>query len=197
MTADVALLTYGSEEVPLRTLSGAWRERIRRVDQYAMPAALESPVRALLVPMHVDQRFLAAETARIRAFVEGGGRLVVNGHVLYPFVPDLPPFVPLRAGHVEDYRISPLSAHPVWNGVDVPALTFRRGVAGFYARGWHALPPGGLAVNGVGREQRPADLVYPVGKGEVLVHAGNDLWSFADTDGSDRLATQLLAWTVS
>ena len=41
----------------------------------------------------------------------------------------------------------------------------------------------------------PIDLVFPLGAGQVLVHAGNDLLGFASEDrGTAALRTNLLDW---
>lgn len=64
----------------------------------------------------------------------------------------------------------------MWQGVDAAELTTRKGVSGFYARGYpQKLPAGAVVTTRIGREQLPLDYVYPLGDGYVLVHSGNDL----------------------
>lgn len=78
-------------------------------------------------------------------------------------------------------------------------LTFRRGVAGFYGRGYYPdLPPEALVVHGIGVDARPLDAVYPHGAGEVLLHGGNDLWGYAGDDTTAaRMTPQLVGWLLS
>ncbi|MGW5029356.1 hypothetical protein ACWEO9_31500, partial [Streptomyces albidoflavus] len=72
----------------------------------------------------------------------------------------------------------------------------RVGVAGFYGRGYQThLPEGATVLNGIGPHALPVDVVHPLGRGQVMVHAGNDLLSFCDPDRSTRhLGPRLLAW---
>lgn len=191
---EILILSYGSKEIPLRNVPEPWNKRIMRADQYSLQDVLTSDIRAILIPMHVDQRFLASRAALLEQFVLSGGRMVVNGHVLYPFVPELGLFKPLFRYRVDDLYIDSHAPHPVWDGVDIPALTFRKGVAGFYGRGYHTPPPQGTFINTIGPKKYPVDCVYSHGAGEILVHSGNDLWSFVSEDGSPRLALQLLNW---
>lgn len=149
---------------------------------------------ALLIGMHVDQRYLADRADRIAAFAQGGGTIVANGHMAYPFLPGLGLFQPLTDYALKDLVVSRVNPHPVWDGVDEQDLTFRRGVAGFYGRGWHEPPETATVINAIGASRRPVDFIYPVGEGRVLVHGGNDLWSFGGGDTTARLLPQFLAW---
>lgn len=69
-------------------------------------------------------------------------------------------------------------------------------MAGFYGRGYYLdLPEGTRVVHTLGRIGGPIDLVYPLGAGEVLVHAGNDLLQFSSDDrGTGALRGNLLDW---
>ena len=151
---------------------------------------------ALLLPAHLDQRYFGEIRPHIEAFLDGGGTLVFNGHVARPMLPELETFVPLARvdlAHLEVHRLVP---HPVFDGVDMTDLTFRRGVAGFYARGHNPPPAGAVALLGLGPDRVPCDWVYerPAG-GRILMHAGNDLWMYAGADTSAaRIVPQLCAW---
>ena len=97
---------------------------------------------------------------------------------------------------VEDLDVRRAAPHPVWDGVAVEDLTSRRGVVGFYARGWHAPPEGARILHTIGPAELPVDFVYRVGAGRVLFHGGNDLWTFAANTSTRRLTPQLLAWAI-
>lgn len=151
---------------------------------------------AIFVGCHVDQRRLATQVDRLAVYLEHGGTVVANGHVAYPFLPGLTPFRSLGRYKVEDLEVRRPAPHPVFDGVAVEDLTSRRGVVGFYARGWHAPPAGARILHTIGSAELPVDFVYRVGSGRVLFHGGNDLWTFAADTSTRRLVPQLLAWAL-
>jgi hypothetical protein len=151
---------------------------------------------SILMPSHVDQRYLMTQQTRLEAFVEAGGTLVLNGHVAYPFLKWLNVFEPVIARGLESLRIYPHTPHPIWEGVVCDEMMFRRGVAGFYARGSHPVPVGGVVINTMGPDRQPIDWTLTVpGGGRLLMHSGNDLWMFQHSDDSTgRIVPQLFAW---
>ncbi|MGX7743339.1 hypothetical protein [Rhodopseudomonas parapalustris] len=186
-----------------RTSSAAWAERltgldcsIRDVDLYTLDAALLGSADALLIGMHMDQRFLQANTALLDDYVAAGGRVAISGHIAHPFLTGLGPVQPLGGGSIADLTVSRAAPHPIWDGVALHDLTFRRGVAGFYGHAWHTPPDGAAVIHTLGPEARPLDFIYRHGRGEVLMHGGNDLWSFGSDDSTRRLLPQLIAWLV-
>ena len=153
------------------------------IDHYALHAADLARYAALLLPAHLDQRYLGE---------------VFNGHVAWPMLPEFQAFVPLPQGGLDQLQVHLVTPHPVFAGVDMADLTYRRGVAGFYARGHNPPPEGAVPVLGLGPERRPCDWVYerPRG-GRIFMHAGNDLWMYAGADTTAaRIVPQLCAWAV-
>ncbi|PZA11718.1 hypothetical protein DNX69_11385 [Rhodopseudomonas palustris] len=186
-----------------KTSSAAWAERlrgldcsVRDVDLYTLDAALLGSADALLIGMHMDQRFLQANTALLDDYVASGGRLVISGHIAHPFLTGQSPVQPLGGGGIADLTVSRAAPHPIWDGVALDDLTFRRGVAGFYGHAWHIPPDGATVIHTLGPDARPLDFIYRSGRGEVLMHGGNDLWSFGGDDSTRRLLPQLIAWLV-
>jgi hypothetical protein len=185
--------------------SGGFRE----VDVYDLPGACTDDVSGVYLAGDVDQEFLASRRAELGARVRAGLRLVVNGHVQLPFLDGLTRWRRADYRGAADLALTRVADHPVWKGVDPAALLYntrpgryspaeraRIGVAGFYGRGYHLdLPEGATVVHTLGRIGAPIDHVYPLGDGEVLVHAGNDLLQFASADrGTGSLRRNLLAW---
>lgn len=196
MAEPVVLLTMGDDEPPLLEHPVA-SGRVRALDCYDLGEAALERAAALLVSMHTDQRHLAGLRPTLDTFVASGGRLVVCGQVAIPFLVGLSSFRPLVDYHLEDLELHFLQEHPVWDGVEPEDLSLRRGVAGFYGRGWHQPPPGAVVINGLGPRRLPLDFAYSIGGGEVLVHGGNDLWSWGeDGNTSSRLLPQLLDWAA-
>lgn len=196
----ILVLTTGFEEGAAARLARApgMAARITALDQYDLDAACLAGPRALVIGMHCDQRHLAARAGLIADFLGRGGRVVASGHHAYPFLPGIGDFQPTPQPTLSDLMIHRLADHPVWAGVEGRDLSFRRGVAGFYGRGWHQPPDGALVVNGIGPDRRPLDFVYRVGAGAVLFHGGNDLTGYGGPgDTAGRILPQLLVWMIA
>lgn len=192
----------------------SWRGAPEDVDAYdldddAARARILS-ADALIIGGGADHLLLLKHRAALSGFVRGGGRILVNGQVVRPFIDGLAPWRKLEFRGPQDVRPHPVTPHPVWAGVDYRDLHYRTGVpgthsyerleeigvAGFYGRGYHLdLPDGAVTVTGIGQYRLPMDYSYRLGAGEVLVHGGNDLESFGDDRYSTReLGPNLVAW---
>jgi len=194
--APVLLLSTGDPTLPAN-LNGLPVAAVGD-DILAEPKHLDR-AQALLVSMHADQRWLQRHRRVLEAFLGRGGRLVVSGQIAHPFLEPLAPFEPIAPMKVErlDVRIEP-PVHPLFEGVAAEDLTRRRGVVGFYGRGGHPLPAGGRLLASLDHGRVALDWLLPwPGGGALLVHAGNDLWSYADDESSAaRLAPQLVRWLL-
>lgn len=193
-------LTSGHREADPKRLVAAARDlaAIDCLDLYGLDDIALGDYAAILLSMHVDQRYVSARAGRLDAYLREGGTVVANGHHAYPFLPGLSLFRPVPDARLSDLIIHRERDHPVWEGVDAGELTFRRGVAGFYGRGWHEPPHGATVVHTIGEDRGPVDVVYGVGRGRVLFHGGNDLWHSAGAgDTTARIVPQLLAWLVA
>jgi hypothetical protein len=166
------------------------------IDMYDLPDAGLSPFAGLMVPITVDQELLFRERDRIRAFLDRGRVLVFSGHLLRPWLPGAGLFVPRVIRSYHDYALRIVAPHPIFAGVTEHDLTYRRGVAGFFARGHNPPPahaevlvtlPGGEPVVYVDRQSTG---------GVILAHSGNDLLTYGigDDTTATRIAPQLLAW---
>ncbi|MGW0172402.1 hypothetical protein ACWDUM_01020 [Rhodococcus sp. NPDC003322] len=182
----------------------------READVYDLPDALSDEIGGVYLTGDVDQEFLAEHRDLLTAFVTGGGRVLVNGHVQRVFLDGLTRWRKLDFRSPADLTLTRVSAHPVWEGIDPKSLLYntgtpgpvpfdeleRIGVAGFYGRGCYlGLPEDARVVHTIGRTAAPIDYDYPLGAGRVLVHGGNDLLQFAGAHrGTAALRTQILDW---
>lgn len=169
---------------------------VRNVDLYELETLDVTSVSGLIVNGNCDQIYLERCKDVLTAFVTGGGRIAIMGHPLTDFLPGLGQWRKLQYSGPKDLAISAGSPHPVWEGVDPADLSFRKKVSGFYGRGYsQKLPENAIVTNYIGRHGLPVDYVYPLGKGEVLVHGGIDLAVFqSDPNTSARVYSQLLSW---
>lgn len=196
-------VTNGGDEDPLLCAAENFGDRVRPVDQYDLDrgglADSLAAYAAVLLPIHVDQRLLAERRPVLEAYLDGGGTIVVNGHVAYPFLHCLSPFEALDSPRVADFEIVEVTPHPVFDGVDRKDLTFRRGVAGFYGRGHNPPPAGAVVLHRLARGDHPVDWVYHrPGGGRVFMHSGNNIWMYLREESSAaRLVPQLVDWMLA
>lgn len=181
----------------------------REIDVYDLFEACTAQVTGVYLTGDVDQEFLSERRDQFDTLVRKGLRVVVNGHVQLPFLTGLSRWRRAEYRSPADLALTRVTEHPVWRDIDPAALLYntrpgrytaeereRIGVAGFYGRGYYLdLPEGARVVHTLGRIDGPIDLVYPLGDGEVLVHAGNDLMQFSSDDrGTGALRGNLLDW---
>ncbi|MDR0588045.1 MAG: hypothetical protein LBG61_03600 [Burkholderiales bacterium] len=152
--------------------------------------------KAILIPSHINQRALIPFAPFMERFLNRGGVLVFNGHLVYPVIPGLSSFVPAQGGRLEDLIVERVNNHPIFEGVNVDDLSFRRGVAGFYGRGSNPPPSGALILHRLKKDGSVIDWVWhrPEG-GVIFMHTGNPMWMFVNDDTSAaRIAPRLLVW---
>lgn len=138
---------------------------------------------AVIVGSHADQIALVRHRTGLERYLNQGGLLIWNGAIAHSPLPELSPFVPLPVRNLAHLTVTQLTAHPLFSQVPSEALTFRKGVAGFWGRGHNPSPPGAQLLNGLGPRphEHPIDWYWarPQG-GALLMHAGNDLFTYAD-----------------
>lgn len=153
----------------------------------------------ILIEAHIDQRALLAHRDALQRHLDNGGTLVFNGHLVYPLFEGLESFRVAAGRGVKDLEVERVNPHPVFAGVDCQDLSFRRGVAGFYARGANPPPPGAVVLHRLRADGSPCDWVWqrPQG-GQLFMHGGNNLWMYInDKTSAARIAPQLLNWVHS
>lgn len=165
------------------------------IDLYDLPDADIRCYAGMVVPGLADQEFLTRHREIIRRWLDGGRVLAFSGQIFRLWLPGARPFVPSRIRSFHDYAVRIAASHPVFEGVREDDLTWRRGVAGFFARGWHPPPTGSKVIVRLATGD-PVVYVDRVScRGTLFVHAGNEILGYAGaSDTSGRMARQLLAW---
>lgn len=153
----------------------------------------------LITTMHLDQLSMMAFSSELEAFLSRGGRWFFNGHIMRPLVFNLENYIPIKAAGKNDLALTALEEHMVFNAVDRSTLGVRKGVAGFYGRGYNPMPKDALAITGVGDEKLPLDWHWNCPKGgQMFSHAGNDLQSVAETKQASQVLTQnIINWVMA
>lgn len=172
------------------------RDRLQRIDIYQLPTTDLARYPGLIVSgTMVDQELLYRHRNLIRDYLDSGGVVVFGGHLHRPWLPGAGLFVPKPIHSFRDYEVRIVADHTVFAGVDPHDLTYRRGVAGFFARGHHP-PPDGAEVLVTFTTGEPVTYVDRVTTGgTIFLQSSGDLLGYALSDSTAaRLAPQLLAW---
>lgn len=186
-----------SPEDPLHAASLS--ARIDRLDCYALAHTDLTPYAGLVIPSMVDQEHLARHHAILRDFLNAGRVIVFGGHLHRDWLPGASPFVPLEAPSLRHYEVTFVADHAIFEGVDRRDLTFRRGVAGFFARGHHPPPDGAAILTRLSNGQPATYLDQVSTAGTILVQSSCDLLGYANGLDSTaaRIPGQLLNWIAA
>jgi hypothetical protein len=160
------------------TENSEWRDRIERIDCYTLAAAELARYTVLIVTSTADQEHLARHRGVIRSFLEDGRVVIFGGHLHRDWLPGASPFVPLTGRSPESYRVAQVADHPIFRGIGLDELTFRRGVAGFFARGHHPVPDGAQVLTRLAGGEPATYLDRVSTAGTILVQASSDLLGY-------------------
>ena len=180
-----------------RIWSDPWlAARVESVDQYALKDLNWRRYAGLIVTMHADQRWFASLAHLVEPYLAADGAIAFNGHIAYPFLPELRSFVPMESTHFSNLAVKQVRPHPVFANLDPALMNCRRGVVGFWGRGHNPTPEGAVVLQTLGQGTIPVDwILHRPGGGRLLVHSGNDLWTNFQSNGDNlRIARQLVAW---
>lgn len=135
--------------------------------------------------MH-DQIFLKSIEGRLVDHLAAGRHLVVNGHILLPWLPWLSRFRAVSPKPYTNWAIRPADPGRYFGRMDFATFHLHEGVLGQYARGFSPSPPGaqdlcligGPAPDGTVLEG-PVDWVWRhPGGGRLFVHNGDHIEQF-------------------
>jgi hypothetical protein len=167
-------------------------------DIYDLPTINLLQFDGLIVSNGCDQEFLLIHKAQIHAFLDAGKVLSFSGHLFRPWLPGAGMFQPKTIASYHDYVVRLVVDHPIFAGVLADDLTFRKGVAGFFARGHHEAPAGAEIIAVLPGDEPIVYIDRASTRGTILVHAGNDLLASVDRDSTaGRIAGQLLRWMLA
>lgn len=191
----------------LRTISHEIPSFTRLLAEYGFESANIRHLRAqalrqravILIEAHIDQRALYDWRHELESHLQAGGTIVFNGHLAWPLFEEVGLFQVAQGRGMEDLIVERAADHPIFAGVSCDDLSFRRGVAGFYARGANPPPPGAQVLHRLKKDGSPIDWVWqrPQG-GTLFMHSGNNMWMYHnDPTSAARLAPQLAEWMLA
>lgn len=163
---------------------------------YDMTAASLRPYNALIITEQCDQEYLLQHSDIISSFLNEGKVVVFNGNLATPWLPGTSLFIPKEIRNFKDYEVQIPMENAIYDGVEIDDMVFNKGVAGFFARGYHQ-PMNDVDVYLTIGEGCPATYVdRTTTRGTILVHAGYNLLGYDMNAGktTDRIAGQLIDW---
>ncbi|HET9254919.1 MAG TPA: hypothetical protein VFO16_06915 [Pseudonocardiaceae bacterium] len=190
MTTTPALRKVAVLDMDIRSGEGRdWPPRVERVDCYAIGSIDLARYAALIIMPNADQEHLARRQRVIRDYLDRGGVVVFGGHLHREWLPGASMFVPLTNRSLDGYRVIEVADHPIFRGMGTE-LTFRRGVAGFFARGHHPIPEGAEVLTRLFGGEPSTYLDRVSTNGTIVVQATSDLLSYCGEALLDWLVTE-------
>lgn len=195
--ADIALLSMDIRSEPSALERGELGHHVQPVDCYQLARVDLRPFAVVVVPSMIDQEHLARHRSVIRTYLDGGGVLVFGGQLHRDWLPGAARFVAIDPPSLRAYQVTEIADHPIFAGVEPEDLTFRRGVAGFFARGHHPVPAGAQVLVRLSGGQPVTYLDQVSTAGTILLQANGDLLGYGRDDRTaGRIPGQLIDWAV-
>ena len=169
-----------------------------KLDQYELAYIDLREYDVLLMTDFIDQEYLYLNKHKIEAFLDEGKMVIFCGHLFRQWLPGCAPFMPKRIQSHKDYHVVVTEQNGIFAGVEMNDMVYNKGLAGFFARGYHPAPKGaevlltfedGKPITYIDRDST---------NGTILVHAGRSLFQYSGQNKTtDRIGTQVWQWVVS
>lgn len=196
---DIALLSMDIRSSPSALERGDLGHSVDAVDCYRLERTAPGRYGVLVVPSMIDQEHLVRHRGWIRAYLDTGGVLIFGGQIHRQWLPDAAAFHAISPPSLRAYQVTEIAEHPIFAGVEVDDLTFRRGVAGFFARGHHPPPEGAEVLVRLSGGEPVTYLDRVSTAGTILLQTNGDLFGYAveETSTASRIPRQLLDWAIA
>ena len=165
------------------------------LDQYAFSEIDLENYKCIAVPSFIDQEYMATQKQKIHDFLNEGKILIFCGHLFRDWIPGASTFMPKEIKSFKDYAVHIQKDHMIFEGVKEDDMTYNKGVAGFFARGFYQPPEQAEILLTLGENEVVTYIDPNTTRGTILLHAGNDLFSYMEANKTtDRISVQTLAW---
>lgn len=168
---------------------------IKQVPQYEIGTFDFTEFDVIMVPNFADQENLYMHKNVFDEFLKEQKIIVFFGHLFRPWLPGAPLFMPEKIKHFSDYNLYPKNNSSIFKGVLTEDMTFKKGVAGFFARGHyyadknseiHLIFESGHVCSYADRHST---------RGTIFVHAGRSLLGYhSEGKTTDVLRPQFIKW---
>ena len=165
------------------------------VDQYSFAKTDLSGYRCISIPGFIDQEYMQTQRDKILEFLHDGKILIFCGHLFRDWIPGASMFIPKKINSFQDYAVHIQKNHMIFKGVKEDDMSYNKGVAGFFARGFYQPPKQAEILLTLGENEVVTYIDQNTTNGIILLHAGNDLFSYMQANKTtDRISTQTFAW---
>lgn len=195
MTAVIAFIDPGNAFGNNTDVLSDENIMIHQVPQYKIGTYDFTEFDVIIVPNFADQENLYMHKNVIENFLKEKKIVVFFGHLFRSWLPGSSLFMPEKVNHFSDYNLYSENNSPIFIGVMTEDMTFKKGVAGFFARGhYHA------------DERCEIHLVFKSGNvcayadrhstaGTIFVHGGRSLLGYhSEGSTTDLIRQQFIGW---
>lgn len=165
------------------------------IEMYDLPYTDLSAYEGIIITNYVDEQFMMDNRQYVENYLAQGGVVFSFAEMSMSWLPNAPIWKrsPIAIKDREIILSEPV--HPMFAGVDTYDLNYRRGVKGFFTRGYFEELPEGAEV--IVKDETDAPIIYIDRKstnGTLIVGSGTDIYQVYRNEESSaaRLATQIL-----
>ena len=167
------------------------------VDQYELSDMDLQEYDVLLLTDFIDQEYLYKNKQKIESFLDAGNIVIFCGHLFRQWLPGCGPFMPKRIHSHRDYYVRVTAPNSIFAGVEIKDMVYNKGVAGFFACGYHPAPKGAQVLLASADGKPITYIDRNSTKGTILVHAGRNLFQYnGQNKTTDRIGPQIWQWAV-
>lgn len=169
---------------------------VTHLDQYELTAFDLSSFNVLVVTDFIDQEYLLEHKEMIEQFLNDGKIVVACTHIFRPWLPGVNLFMPKTIRNHADYEMQVMKEDSFFRGVEMQELAYRKGVSGFYSRGYHPVTNKDAEVLLAFLDGTPITYIdRSTTNGTVVIHSARDLLTYATGENTTQLiAKQFMEW---
>ncbi|MFJ7744923.1 hypothetical protein [Peribacillus sp. NPDC097295] len=189
-------IAYISTDIQFTRLKDIDRENgLVFLQLYDIPFADLSAYAGVIVTNFVEEAFLLEHKEIIENYLNDGGVILSQTENFLPWLPGCGNWMrsPISLKDREILLTEPV--HPMFSGIDPYDLNYKKGVRGFFSRGYLEAPEHSEVIV---EDQEGKAIIYIDRKttgGTIVAGAGTDLYRFGIRENSSRvLPKQILNW---
>lgn len=165
------------------------------IEMYDLPYTDLSAYEGIIITNYVDEQFMMDNRKYLENYLAQGGVVFSFAEMSMSWLPNAPIWKRSSIAIKDREIILSEPIHPMFAGVDTYDLNYRRGVKGFFTRGYFEELPEGAEV--IVKDETNAPIIYIDRKstnGTLIVGSGTDIYQVYRYEESSaaRLATQIL-----
>lgn len=189
-------IAYISTDIQFTRLNDIDRENgLVFLQLYDIPYAEFSAYAGVIITNFVEEAFLLEHKSIIENYLKDGGVVLSQTENFLPWLPGCGNWMrsPISLKDREIRLTEPV--HPIFTGIDPYDLNYKKGVRGFFSRGYLEAPEHSEVIV---EDQEGKAIIYIDRKttgGTIVAGAGTDLYRFGIRENSSRvLREQILNW---